>query len=79
MPRAKKDKESPRKITTLLSTSEVAKIFEVHPNTIRRWSEEGKLKVERVGSRGDRKFKREEVAVFYLDKAIQRYLSDKQV
>ena len=79
MPRAKKDKESPKKLTTLLSTSEIAKIFEVHPNTIRRWSEEGKLKAERVGSRGDRKFSREQVAVFYLDRAIQRYLNDKQV
>lgn len=66
-------------ITTLLSTSDVAKIFGVHPNTIRRWSEEGKLKTERVGSRGDRKFRREDVAVFYLDRAIQSYLNDKQV
>ena len=38
----------------------------------------GKLKVERIGSRSDRKFKREDVAVFYLDRAIQRYLGDKQ-
>ena len=76
MPRKKKNKRS---MSTLLSTSEVASIFEVHPNTIRRWSEEGKLKAERVGSRGDRKFKREDIAVFYLERAIQQYLDNKQV
>ena len=79
MTRAKKDKGTPKKLSTLLSTSEVAGIFGVHPNTVRRWCEEGKLNAERVGSRGDRKFKREEVAVFYLDRAIQQYLNDKTV
>ncbi len=79
MPRAKKNKGTAKELTTLLSTSEVAAIFKVHPNTVRRWTEEGKLKAERVGSRKDRKYRREEVAVFYLDRAIQQYLHDKSV
>ena len=77
MSRLKKDKVSPQASSEPLSVSEVARIFEVHSNTIRRWSDEGKLKVERIGSRGDRKFRREDVAVLYLDTAIQRYLNRK--
>lgn len=77
MPQKKNDKNQPKFASTLLSTSEVAAIFEVHPNTIRRWCQEGKLNSERVGPRGDRKFRREEVAVYYLDRAIQEFLKGK--
>lgn len=73
----RKRKKSEDHITTMLSTSEVASIFDVHPNTIRRWSEQGIIKVNRVGARGDRQFKREDVAVLYLDRAIQKFLKDK--
>ena len=73
----RKRKKSENHITTMLSTSEVASIFGVHPNTIRRWSEQGIIKVNRVGARGDRQFKREDVAVLYLDRAIQKFLKDK--
>ena len=76
MPRRKKD-EKEKKLSTLLSTSEVAAIFEVHPNTVRRWSEEGRLVAEKIGPRGDRKFRREDVAVYYLDRAIEMYLKGK--
>ena len=76
MPRRKKD-DKEQKFSTLLSTGEVAAIFEVHPNTIRRWCEEGKLGVEKIGPRGDRKFRREDVAVYYLDRAIQTFLKGK--
>jgi len=76
MPRRKKD-DKEQKFSTLLSTGEVAAIFEVHPNTIRRWSEEGKLVAEKIGTRGDRKFRREDVAVYYLDRAIEMYLKGK--
>lgn len=76
MPRRKKaDKE--QKFSTLLSTGEVAAIFKVHPNTIRRWSKEGKLVAEKIGPRGDRKFRREDVAVYYLDRAIEMFLRGK--
>lgn len=76
MPRRKKaDKE--QKFSTLLSTGEVAAIFKVHPNTIRRWSKEGKLVAEKIGPRGDRKFRREDVAVYYLDRAIGMFLRGK--
>lgn len=78
MPGKKNKKGTPKAASTLLTTSQVAAIFEVHPNTIRRWCREGRLNSERVGSRGDRRFRREEVAVFYLDRAIQMFLKGKE-
>lgn len=67
--------EKPKKpISTMLTTGEVARIFNVNASTIRRWSERGIIKSHRVGPRGDRRFRREDVAVVYLDRAIQQYL-----
>lgn len=52
-------------IGPMLTTSEVAKILNVHINTVRRWSNQGALTAYRIGSRGDRRFKREDVVSFY--------------
>ena len=64
-------------ISTMLATGDVARIFNVNAGTIRRWSERGIIKAYRVGPRGDRRFRREDVAVLYLDRAIQKYLKGK--
>ena len=72
-----RDDPQDRPISTMLTTNEVARIFNVHPSTIKRWSDQGILKSHRVGPRGERRFRREDVAVLYLDKAIQKYLKDK--
>ena len=77
MPEPKRNKKPKSPISTMLTTSEVARIFDVHPSTIRRWSERGIIKTYLVGARGDRRFRREDVAVLYLDRAIQKYLKDK--
>ncbi len=61
-------------LTRMMTTGEVTRLFNVHTNTVRRWSEQGILKAYRVGTRGDRKFRREDVAVFYLERAIQKHL-----
>ena len=45
----------------LLTASDAASLLNVHVNTIRRWSDKGVMPTYRVGSRGDRKFKREDV------------------
>ena len=41
----------------MLTTSEVADRLNVHPNTVRQWCRQGRLKAYRLGSRGDRRFK----------------------
>jgi excisionase family DNA binding protein len=60
--------------TTLLTTREVADIFNVHPSTIRRWCSQGKIKSFRTGTGGKWQFKREDVAVAFLEKSIRAYL-----
>ena len=51
----------------MLTTSEVARILNLHINTIRRWSNQGILKAYRIGSRGDRRFKKEDIDNFFSD------------
>jgi len=48
----------------LMTVREVARLLHVHPNTLRRWSNDGRLRAYRITSRGDRRFKREEIARF---------------
>ena len=52
-------------IDPMLTTSEVARILSVHINTVRRWSNLGVLKSYRIGSRGDRRFKKEDIDDFF--------------
>jgi excisionase family DNA binding protein len=51
-------------IDSMLTVSDVARLLSVHINTVRRWSNQGILRVYRVGSRGDRRFQREDIASF---------------
>ena len=48
----------------LLTVKEVAQMLHVHDNTVRRWSNEGIIKVYRISRRGDRRFRREDVEAF---------------
>ncbi len=52
-------------IDPMLTTSEVAYLLNVHINTVRRWSNLGILKAYRLGSRGDRRFKQEDITSFF--------------
>ena len=52
-------------IDPMLTTSEVARILSVHINTVRRWSNQGVLKSYRIGSRGDRRFMKEDIDNFF--------------
>ena len=52
-------------VDPMLTISEVARILNVHINTVRRWSNQGMLKAYRIGSRGDRRFRREDVDSFF--------------
>ena len=48
----------------MLTLSEVAQILNVHPNSVRRWSNMGLLATFRFGCRGDRRFRRQDVEEF---------------
>ena len=62
------------RISTMLTTGEVARLFGVNVSTVRRWSSQGILRGYRIGPRGDRRFRRDDVAVFYMERSIQRRL-----
>lgn len=51
----------------MLTVREVARLLHVHPNTLRRWSNNGRIKAYRINRRGDRRFKREEIANFLAE------------
>jgi excisionase family DNA binding protein len=51
-------------IDPMLTVSDVARLLNIHINTVRRWSNQGVLKAYRVGSRGDRRFRRDDIARF---------------
>ncbi|MFH1662895.1 MAG: MEDS domain-containing protein [Chloroflexota bacterium] len=54
-------KKSRRMLSNMLTTSEAAFKLSIHVNTLRRWSNLGVLPVYRLGSRGDRRFKQEDI------------------
>ena len=56
--------QSVESIDALLTVSEVAQLLHIHPNTLRRWSNEGRLNAFRITPRGDRRFKKQEVDRF---------------
>ena len=60
---------SNRDIDSMLTTSDVAHLLNVHINTVRRWSNQGILKAYRIGSRGDRRFQQEDIASFLLQES----------
>lgn len=53
-----------REIDTMLTINDVANLLNVHINTVRRWSNQGILKAYRIGSRGDRRFRQQDIASF---------------
>ena len=45
----------------LLTVREVAELLRVSPLTIKRWGNKGKLPAIRINSRGDRRYRKEQV------------------
>ena len=50
--------------TSMMTTSEVAVLLNVHINTVRRWSRQGVLKAFQLSSRGDLRFYQEDINAF---------------
>ena len=56
----------------MLTVTEVARLLHVHPNTLRRWSKDGRIQSYRIAPRGDRRFKQEEIARFLAELNAER-------
>ena len=54
-------------IGPMLTVREVAQLLHVHTNTVRRWSDRGIIRVYRISRRGDRRFRREDIARFLVE------------
>ena len=57
-----------RNINGMLTIGEVAQLLNVHINTVRRWSNQRILKAYRIGHRGDRRFREEDITSFLFPK-----------
>jgi len=53
----------------MLTVREVSQILHVHSNTLRRWSDLGLIKAYRIGPRGDRRFKQEDITLMLLEES----------
>jgi excisionase family DNA binding protein len=62
-----KDMGNGEHMSDMMTVREVARLLHVHPNTLRRWSNKGRIKAYRITARGDRRFKREEIARFLAE------------
>ena len=58
-----------RGIDPMLTVGDVARLLSIHINTARRWSNQGILKAYRVGSRGDRRFRQEDIDSFLSEES----------
>ncbi|MBA7691354.1 hypothetical protein ES703_99897 [subsurface metagenome] len=54
----------------MLNVSDVSQLLGIHVNTVRRWAQRGILKAYRIGSRGDRRFQREDIDNFLKGKGV---------
>ena len=55
------------RISQMLTVREVARLLHIHHNTVRRWSDQGIIKAYRISQRGDRRFRREDIARFLAE------------
>ena len=62
-----KDMINDEHMDDMLTVREVAQLLHVHPNTLRRWSNNGRIRAYRITPRGDRRYKREEIDRFLAE------------
>ena len=63
-------------IGTMLTTGEVAHLLNVNDSTVRRWNDRGIIKAYRIGPRGERRFRRDDIAIFFLDRAVREFVQE---
>jgi excisionase family DNA binding protein len=74
--KGKKSKKSGDSVFRMLTVSEVAELLHVHPSTIRKWTNQGMMRAARIGTRGDRRFKREDISAFLNEQGREHYNTD---
>jgi excisionase family DNA binding protein len=55
---------NPEDMDKMLTIGEVADMLHVHINTVRRWNNQGILKAYRIGPRGVRRFRHQDISNF---------------
>ena len=55
-----------------VTVQEAARLLNVHPNTLRRWGNRGLIRTFRVGPRGDRRYRRQDVDGLLWEQARYR-------
>ena len=58
---------SDNQMQPVLSIREVARLLNMHSNTVRRWSDKGIITAYRINDRGDRRFRQEDIARILLE------------
>lgn len=48
----------------MLTPREVAELLHVHPNTLKRWSDKGRIVAYRINPRGDRRYRLQDIDGF---------------
>jgi excisionase family DNA binding protein len=48
----------------MLTLSEAAELLHIHTNTLRRWSNQGRIVVYRLSARGDRRYRKSDIENF---------------
>lgn len=54
----------PKPESALLTIGEAARFLGLHPNTLRRWSDQGLIPTHHISARGDRRFRKAELDQF---------------
>ena len=60
-------------IRPMLTVKDVAQLLHIHSNTVRRWANQGTIKAYRITSRGDRRFRREDISHFLAGLSTNDY------
>jgi len=58
---------SDNQMRLMLTVREVARPLNIHSNTVRQWSDQGRIRAYRITPRGDRRFRREDIARFLAE------------
>ena len=61
----------------MMTTTEVSRMLHVHPNTLRRWTDEGMITAYRFGSRADRRYREDDIGRFLRrNRTARRAITD---